>query len=177
MYSSAVTDNDDRLAGDAQGQFVQQLQIQRRGFADPGHRLQFSEGGRGDPGQGAEAVQQGLGRRFHITTRTTAEQEQLQDFIIRHPGEGRSRGPLTQALPVAGMGGRAGRDRAPKLPLKSQTVVNGAAALHGERMFRKCSSLARGSGAARGGRIDASQGPLPSGGATSFRQMGEPECC
>jgi hypothetical protein len=90
----------DRLAPDPQRDLAQQPQVQRRLLADARHGAKVLDRGGGDRAQRSEPRQQRLGDRLDVAAREGAEQEQLEQLIVRHRVQ-TLQCPLAQALAMA----------------------------------------------------------------------------
>jgi len=95
------------FAADPQRRLAQQPQIQRRRLADAGHGLELLHRGRQHARHAAEADQQRFGQRLDLAAREGAEQEQLEQFVVRQGVQPLQR-PLAQAFAMAQVVGLCG---------------------------------------------------------------------
>ena len=100
------------LAADPLGQFVHQLQVERRSLHDARDRHQLGQGGREHRAQAPEAGQQRLGLRLDVAHLGGAEQIKLQHLIVGDGGQPTRRRALPQPLAMADIMG----DRRPAHP-------------------------------------------------------------
>lgn len=121
-----------RLAADAQGGLVHQLQIERDGLADAADRAQFRNRGGEHRRKTPKTRQKRLGQRLDVAHRDRAEEVEFEKFIVRQGVEPTLQRPGTETFAVSAVRRRRTRPLRPEV--RRQPNVCSENVAHGDNV-------------------------------------------